>query len=154
MSLIESIGLELLKACLAGFTAATVFVFGQAVLRFLIEPIVELRKLVSEIRYDFLFYEPAFHSPSSVSPEQREKATTTYRSHAVSLLAFPSLTLGIPFYDSIARYLSLPSNQQARAASPSFIAISNTSLNPSFDDFAFNQGHFKTIRRVLNLPEA
>ena len=46
MSLIESITLELFKAVLAGSFAAGVFVLGQAVLRFGIEPIVEMRKLL------------------------------------------------------------------------------------------------------------
>lgn len=150
----SSILFEVFKTVFAASCAAGVFVFGQAVVRFVIEPIVELRKLVWQIRYDFIFYGPAFHSPSSVPPEDWEKATSTYRSHAVSLLAFPGLTLGIPFYDSVAEYFSLPCRQQAREASPSFFAISNTSLNPSFDDFEFNRGHFKTIRRLLNLPEA
>ena len=148
MTLMQSVGLELMKAILAGFVAASVFVLGQILVRFVFDPVVELRKLLAQIRDDFLEYEPAFHQIEAVIPEFVEKARRTYRSHGISLLTFSHKTTGIPFYEQLAKPLGLPCRKQAADAARSFIGISNTSPHPTHEHLDVNQRHFENIGQL------
>jgi hypothetical protein len=151
MTFTQSILLELFKAVVAGSFAAAVFVFGQAVQRFLFEPVAEMRKLVGQIATDLVFYRNRFSAPDAIPLEQWIEATDAYRKHAAALRSLP---LAIPFYDSIAKFFSLPCRQQTREASHNLIGISNmTYKNPSHDDFTYKNQQFDAVHQLLNIPK-
>jgi hypothetical protein len=151
MSFTQSILLECFKAVLAGSFAAAVFVFGQAVQRFLFEPVAEMRRLIGQLATDLVYYRNRFSHPPGNSIEEWIEATSTYRRHAAALRSLP---LAIPFYDSVAKLFSLPCRQQAREASRNLIGISNmTYQNPSHDDFDYKNQQFDAVHQLLNIPK-
>jgi len=151
MSLTSSIVLELFKAALAGLTAVVVFLIGQAVIRFVLDPLVEMRKLIGQLATDLVYYRNRFSHPPGNTTEEWIEATSTYRRHAAALRSLP---LAVPFYNSLANLFSLPCRQQASEASSNLIGISNMTFdNPTRHDFAAKNEQFDTVHRVLNIPK-
>jgi len=78
----------LYTACLTVLIGVAVFVFGQIVVKFFIEPIHEQYKLMGEIAHSLVFYAKYYSAPQLTGdhPESRE-ASTVLRDQASLLRA-------------------------------------------------------------------
>ncbi|MGA8277635.1 MAG: hypothetical protein WB784_05510 [Rhodanobacteraceae bacterium] len=62
-----------------------VFVVGQLILKLVIDPVLELRKAISEVGYNLLFYAPEIQTPISRTPVTSEKAREALRKSSSDL---------------------------------------------------------------------
>ena len=89
------------------------FVIGQLLSKFLIEPIQELRKAIGEVRFNLAFYAPIIHTPISRDKENSDKAYDAIMRNSCDLL---TKAHGIPFYSFLPRQFVLPIKCIDRAA--------------------------------------
>jgi len=65
----------------------TVFVAGQLLSKFFIEPLHELRKAVGEVRFNLAFHAPTIHTPIGRSQEASDKAREALMKSSCDLIA-------------------------------------------------------------------
>lgn len=143
---------ELFKIALTAVGGVTVFVIGQLVTKFLIEPIHEQKKLIGEIAATIIFYsnvgagvEQHYYDQikaidKSDDPQKQiligryvdilkshwarsDEAATTLRRQATELLG---KTHAIPFYKLLSRVSQVPKLENITAASSELIGMSNS----------------------------
>ncbi|MGZ8183742.1 MAG: hypothetical protein ACXWT1_17450 [Methylobacter sp.] len=81
------------------------FVIGQLLSKFLIEPIHELRKAVGEVRFSLAYYAPIIQTPMSRDKESSDKAYDAIMRNSCDLLTKAD---AIPFYRFLPQNLVLP----------------------------------------------
>jgi len=89
-------------ALTAGFTifgGVFVYVCGQLVSKFIIEPIHDFKKLLGEIRYTILFHKPELYTAVAGDKERCDKAHEAFRKASSDLVAKAD---AVPFYDRLA----------------------------------------------------
>lgn len=69
------------------FGGITVFVVGQLLAKFFIEPLHELRKAVGEVRFNLAFHAPTIHTPIGRSKEASDKAREALMKSSCDLIA-------------------------------------------------------------------
>lgn len=74
------------------------YVIGQLLSKFFIEPAHELKKAIGEVRYNLAFHAPIIHTPASRKPERSQKAYEALMKSSCDLLAQVS---AIPFYSRL-----------------------------------------------------
>lgn len=126
-----------------------VYVLGQAVVKFFIEPWHEYRMLVGRIAHAMILYRTANNDPNLVSPVPLEEARRELRSLAGELW---QRTYAIPLYGALSRvFRGLPSRPEIREASGNLIGLSNSlgRTEPGAD-------RVSTIRHALHMydPDA
>ncbi len=87
-----------------------IYVIGQLLSKFFIEPTHELKKAIGEVRFNLAFYAPIIHTPIGRNTERSDKAYEALMKSSCDLLARVN---AIPFY-SLLSNLSLgflPSKQ-------------------------------------------
>ena len=97
------------------FGAISVFVVGQLLSKFFLEPLHELRKAVGEVRFNLAFHAPTIHTPISRTPEKSGAAQDALMKSSCELIA---KLHAIPAY-RVTRFLafqSLPSRQSVEQA--------------------------------------
>ena len=82
-----------------------VFVTGQLLSKFLIEPIQELKKAIGEVRFNLAYYAPIIHTPISRDKERSDKAYDALMRNSCDLLTKADV---IPFYRFLPRKFVLP----------------------------------------------
>ena len=116
MSEVEKI---ILTSSLTILGGVIVFVCGHIAVKFFIEPVQELRKLIGEIAFSLSFYANQIHGNSTKTEEARE----IFRNQACQLRKFLRL---IVFYEFISCGLNaLPSRKDLEQASAFLIGLSN-----------------------------
>ncbi|PHX06127.1 hypothetical protein [Vibrio splendidus] len=100
-----------------------VFVMGQLVLKLLIEPIQELRKLVSKIAYDLIKLANVLANPTNPEKENFTEARMVMREHSSNLHAHFYL---VPFYNISCRLFGLPTEREVLNATKELIRLSNS----------------------------
>ena len=162
---------ELLKITLTAVGGVTVFVIGQLMAKFLIEPIHEQKKLIGEIAATIIFYSNVgagveqhyydrIKSIDESDDSQKQilidryknilnshwsrcdEAATTLRRQATELLG---KTHAIPFYRLLSRLRQVPKVENITAASSELIGMSNSTHGEAF---AFR---IENVIRLLNL---
>lgn len=98
--------MTLFTTILAG---VTVFVLGQIVLKWMIEPIQELRKLKGEILFHLANDHATIHNAKTVKKETALEVGRTLERLGASLLANQHL---IPMYSRIQRVFQLPDREK------------------------------------------
>ena len=83
------------KIVWGAFGGLTVFVAGQLLAKFFIEPLHELRKAVGEVRFNLAFHAPTIHTPIGRSQEASDKAREALMRSSCSLIA---VLHAIPIY--------------------------------------------------------
>ena len=78
---------DLAKIILGALGGLTVFVVGQLLARFFIEPLHELRKTVGEVRFNLAFHAPTIHTPIGRSKETSDKAREALLKSSCQLMA-------------------------------------------------------------------
>jgi hypothetical protein len=81
------------------FGGVIVYVVGQLLSKFLIEPVQDLRKTIGETRFNLAFYASEIHTPISRTPERSEEARDALTKSSCDLLAKLQV---IPFHDRLA----------------------------------------------------
>lgn len=90
-----------------------VFVTGQLVSKFLIEPIHELRKAIGKVRFNLAYYAPIIHTPILRDKERSDKVYDAIMRNSCDLLTKAD---AIPFYRFLPHKFVLPKQNIDRAA--------------------------------------
>lgn len=77
------------------FGSVLVFVIGQLLVKFLIEPTQELKKVVGEVRFNLAFHAPTIHTPVARNKDRSDKAYEALMKSSCDLLAKVN---AIPYY--------------------------------------------------------
>lgn len=75
------------KIIWGGFGGLVVFVIGQLLAKFFIEPLHELRKTVGEVRFNLAFHAPTIHTPIGRSKEASDQAREALMKNSCDLIA-------------------------------------------------------------------
>ena len=113
----------LLTSCLTVLTGTTLFVIGQIVSKFLIEPILEQRRVIGEIAYSLIFYARDYTSPGLGKRDRMDEASEVLRQHASQLRA---RTHAIPWYGFWALLRRVRKYEDVLEASKRLIGLSNS----------------------------
>ncbi len=74
------------------------YVIGQLLSKFFIDPAHELKKAIGEVRYNLAFHAPIIHTPASRKPERSQKAYEALMKSSCDLLVQVN---AIPFYSRL-----------------------------------------------------
>lgn len=78
---------EIGKIILGIFCSIVVYVVGQLLSKFFIEPLYELRKAVGEVRFNLSFHAPTIHTPIGRSEENSKAAEEALLKNSSDLIA-------------------------------------------------------------------
>lgn len=101
----------------------SVFVLGQVFLKFLIEPLHDLRKFRGEIANTLIFYANVYCNPGIGPREEMDEAQKVLRQQASQLLAKAH---ALPWYGLWAFLRAVPSRKNILEASGCLIGLSNS----------------------------
>ncbi len=76
-------------------TGVSVFVFGQIIVKFLVEPVLRQRRVIGRIAFSLVYYACDFGNPGIGTRKRLDEASVELRRLASDLRAE---TQGIPFY--------------------------------------------------------
>ena len=103
------------RIVLGGLAGVTVYLIGQLLSKFLLEPLHELRKAVGDARYNLAFHAPTIHTPIGRSKETSKTAQQALMDTSCNLI----VTLhAVPGY-AMFRYVSfgaLPNRKDIETA--------------------------------------
>lgn len=105
------------------FGGVLVYVIGQLLSKFLINPTHELKKVIGEVRFNLAFYAPIIHTPIARTPERSDKAYEALLESSCELLAKVN---AIPFYGLVSciSFGFLPSKKHIRDAATQLRGLS------------------------------
>jgi hypothetical protein len=135
----------ILTSSLTVLGAVIVLVAGQALSKFVIEPIHKQVTLVGEICDAIVFYANVYANPSKAPLERKDEASKTFRKLASQLKA---ITTGIPLYNFWAKFKLVPSKSDASKAYSNLIGLSNGVYS---EDGGLNHERAREIERLLRL---
>lgn len=100
-----------------------VYVIGQLLSKFLIEPLYELRKVVGEVRFNLAFHAPTIHTPIGRTKERSDSARDALLRSSCDLIA---KLYAIPFYDvtCIFSFGALPQRKAIESAAVQLSSLS------------------------------
>jgi hypothetical protein len=121
-------------------------VITQVFTRFVVDPLVDFRRLLGEIGHTLVFYSNYLHNPSVMAstPEFKE-ATLQCRALASRLRSFSN---AVPLYATLARIRLVPAHQYVYDASADLIGLSNTTSSHSPDVV---RQHYERISELLDI---
>lgn len=128
---------DLEKILVTSFTTicggVILLVVGQLIIRFLIDPLSDLRKLIGEISDILIYYANVYANPGAGDIEIQNVAQNEIRKMA-SLLRAKSNAL--PIYDLFSKLRLVPSKKNISIASTNLIGLSNSlhQGNPEMND--------------------
>lgn len=100
-----------------------IFVIGQIIIKFIIEPIHQLKLLFGEIADDLIFYADIYSNPGIADPIEARKGSDKIRKDASTLNA---RLQAIPFYLTWHKLNWLPSIKDVTDANVRLIQVSNS----------------------------
>jgi hypothetical protein len=105
----------LITSSLTVIGGVLVFVAGQLLGKFVIDPMHEFKKTIGEVRFILAFYAPTIHTPAARDKERSDKAAEALIKSSCELLAGIN---AVPFYGSLSALFPrfLPSMQHVVAA--------------------------------------
>ena len=118
----------------------SIFVTGQIIIKFIIDPIHEFRKILGEIKYELIFHAQAIQTPVGAK-EKEDEASNVLRKLSCHLL---SRTFAIPFYRAISLIMPkfLPPKKNIDDASKWLIGLSNSVHSKDRSD------NYKKVARI------
>ena len=125
-----------------------VFVIGQLLVKFAIEPMHEYRKLCGEIADALVFYANVTARYTGIQKELLEEAQCTYRRLAGQLYARAHV---IRLYPVWAFVRLVPRRKDLAQASSSLIGLSNNVFDQSVDGFKAKDKYRDDIKKLLDL---
>ncbi len=141
---------ELFKIVLtASFTligGVVLLVITQILTRFIVDPLVDFRRLLGEVGHTLVFYSNYFYNASVMaSKPEFQEATRQCRTLASRLRSFSN---AVPLYATLARLRLVPPHADVYKASAALIDLSNTTSSHPFD--VVNQ-HYERISKLLDI---
>ena len=151
---------SLITACLTLIGGVILLVVSQIITRFLADPLVEFRRLRSEISYTLTFYANVVFNPvaetttiaeaegaiaSRKTVLKLQDARKQFRELASRLLPAASAVL---FYDFMARNKFVPTLDDVKTAAGQLIGLSNTNETTTIDE---TKKRYDEIARLLNI---
>ena len=91
---------ELEKVFLTAAVTLGLYVIGQLLSKFFIEPAHELKKAIGEVRFTLAFHAPVIHTPIARNEERSQKAYEALMKISCDLLAKVE---AVPFYCCLSR---------------------------------------------------
>jgi hypothetical protein len=137
-------GTAITTAVLTIIGGVTVYVLGQIITKFFIEPYQEYRKTVGEIAYTLVYYA---NVSAGTGEDRQHEAWSAFRQNAARLL---SSTEQIPSYDWFARktWTNLPPTESVNKAFHALIGLSNAAYGSDWEHIG---NHRKAIIDNLKL---
>lgn len=89
-----------LTACVTILGGVIVYVIGQLLSKFFIEPSLELRKAIGEVRFNLALHAGVIHTPIARNPERSRSASEALVRSSCDLLTRVN---AIPFYGCLSR---------------------------------------------------
>lgn len=128
------------------FVGVSIFVTGQMVIKFIIDPIHEFRKLLGEIKYELIFHAQTISTPVGTR-EKEDKASSVIRKLSCRLL---SSVFAIPYYRALSKLTPslLPPEENITEASQCLIGLSNSVHSK---DRSKNYRRVEKIEKWLNI---
>lgn len=105
------------------FAGVSVFIGGQIFLKWMIEPVQELRKIIAEILFYLANDHSIIHNAHIIDKEEALSSCKNLRRLGASLLATQAL---IPFYATAFKIFRLPKRENIVLASKRLSLISNS----------------------------
>jgi hypothetical protein len=135
------------------FGSVLVYVIGQLISKFLIDPIHAQKKLIAEIGDSIIFYGNLYATPGKMPKEKMDEASYKLRQQAALL---QSKTHLIPYQTSLSRLRIIASKSAIEKASSLLIRLSNSIHGSSSNASGGNIGTANAdtadeIKRLLNL---
>ena len=123
------------------------FVAGQIVVKFILEPMHGLKETLAGIQYAFIYHDQAIHTPISGDGDRSDKAAESFRKLASDV---HSRACAIPFYRVVAAlsFGFLPRKDNVRKAAIELRGLSNSVHQP---DRSKNGDRVARICRLLGL---
>jgi hypothetical protein len=113
-----------LTASLTLIGGVVLLVVSQLLTRFVIDPLVEFRRLLGEVGYTLVFYSQYLFNPAqTASTPEFEKAKRECRSLASRLRSFSN---AVPLYAALVCVRAVPRHDSVYQASAALIGLSNT----------------------------
>lgn len=101
------------KIMLGGIVGVLIYVIGQLLSRFFIEPLYELKSEVGQVRYNLAFYSSIIHTPIGRKPDVSEAARLALLGNSSNLIAKLHAT---PCYSIIRHMGALPNRKDVEEA--------------------------------------
>jgi hypothetical protein len=142
-----------MQVFLTVFCGVLVFVIGQIFLKLVIDPVHQLKRIISDISLALIQYANVWRSPGLPYEEDKEllEANGEFRKLASLLNASRYL---IPIYNQTRIIFFLPNGEKLASAGQNLIALSNLLQNPeeprSGLEYARKE-YEQTIRSALNI---
>jgi len=136
-----------LTSALTIFGGVLVYVIGQILVKFVIEPIHEQKKLLGEIADSLIFYSNIYTSPGLI-PKKSHEAHEKFRQQATLLL---SKTHMIPNYSFFSCLGMVVCQRDIEEAFSNLIGLSNSVFRSPNDSGTRNSDTAKKIKSLLKL---
>jgi hypothetical protein len=127
-------------------TGVLVFTMGQAVLKFLFEPLQEFRRTVSEIAHALIEHASVYANPGVGEAQKLKEVSGALRNLSSKLYAQMHLT---PKYRYLSKVLCFPSEEAVSEAATNLIGLSNSVF--ASGDGSVNASRANKIRRALKI---
>jgi hypothetical protein len=146
------------KIIWGAFGAVAVYIVGQLLSKFFVDPLYELRKTIGEVRFSLSFHAPTINTPIGRSKETSDAASDALRKNSSDLIAKLD---AVPFY-VVTRILSFgtfPSRKDVEAAAVQLRALSTyvheegPKANASLDVIRKRIAKIKQLLRMRPLEE-
>ena len=141
---------ELFKVVLtASFTligGVILLVFSQILTRFVVDPLLDFRRLLGEVGHTLVFYSHYLFNPAQMaSTPEFQQATRECRNLASRLRSFSN---AVPFYAALACVRFVPRHDSVYQASAALINLSNTDGDTPA---GIVDQHYKRIAALLKI---
>ncbi len=123
-------------------TAVIIFVLGQIILKFIIEPLHEQWKVIAEIADALIYYANAF--PTDQESEKAKEAHDTYRQLATKLQAKTKM---IPLYSFLQRLNLVIDRSLITKAVRELIGLSNEVYFPHMANPDIRSSQFRSVSK-------
>ncbi len=130
------------------FSGVLVFILGQVLLKLFLEPIHELKKVISRISFDLIKSANIFSNPDEGKDDAFTEASKIMREHASSLHAYFYL---VPLYRFTSRLFGMPSEEDILKATKQLIRLSNGKAGPIKNQGILNAYAMQNIKLALGI---
>ena len=129
-------------------SGVAVFVAGQILVKFLIEPISEFYKLTGEIAHSLIYFADVYNNTKHAKPEAAEEAHRVFRRQSSDLFA---RIHAIPLFSLWATIHLLPLRRDVMRATDNLIGLSNGVLDTTERAYEANMKRRMAIERQLHI---
>jgi hypothetical protein len=137
---------SVLTACLTLAGGVILLVVTQVITRFIVEPLLDFRRLLGEVAFTLILYEKfLINVPSTAGTDQFSEAKEQCRVLASRLFA---VSAAVPLYDYLAANGCVPPIGDVDAAAGYLIGLSNLSERATMPEVA---QRYKRIAKLLRI---